>query len=140
LEVHRHAVRFEKVVHGGVAGWCGGGEFALAARRRGAELAGHGVAADGDLFDLVCVDAVDERAEWDLLGGALGRLEKAPEQKDQDDDDDPEKSGLDGGIQRMPPRGHAMLRACLTGWKRAVPYGNSSQPPSYSSQIRKYCV
>src|SRR5437660_3837379 len=36
LELHRHALRLEKVVHGGVAGWCGGGEFALAARRRGA--------------------------------------------------------------------------------------------------------
>src|SRR5207244_7033726 len=93
----------------------------------GAELAADGVAADNDFFDLVLIHAVEKRAERDLLARPLGRLKEAPEEEDEDDDDDPEKRGLDGGIQRMPPGCTPMPSACLTSWKRGVPFGNSNR-------------
>ena len=76
----------------------------FAARRADFGFAADFVATNGHFFDHSGIDLIQELAECDRLTGALRRLEKAPEQEDEDDDDHPQERGLNGGIQKIASR------------------------------------
>ncbi len=102
LELEDDAFLVERLVgrfgHGGRAG---GVKLVLAARRGGFHFAANLGTANGYFFNLPLLDSVHERAEHNLFAGPLGRVEQAPEEEHQHDDDDPQERRFDCRIQRI---------------------------------------